>query len=204
MRGMRVWIEDAGTGTCRHPIEIEKETFDLATVAALPGAGDGPAGGLAPGEDSVVPRGSATVAKVAGAYGEAWCLLGGPAGLRVNGERVLGGARILEDRDEIRLGELRLFLSSEGVAFEERYVASDRSVACPRCTVEIENDALVVRCPRCGLYHHHVSTPGAESADDPDAEDSCWWNDSVCAGCREQSTRLGHDGRWSPDAEGAS
>lgn len=115
-------------------------------------------------------------------------LLWGPEEtIRVNGWRLTTGLRVLADKDEIVIGDRApLFFSSESVACVESFAGSDREIFCPRCTLKIEKNAPVVRCPNCGIVHHE------------NAELGCWTYASECAVCAHP-TAMDAGFRWTPE-----
>ncbi|MCX6901645.1 MAG: hypothetical protein NT105_23440 [Verrucomicrobia bacterium] len=135
-----------------------------------------------------------TVTLVRQTANDTWVLLVHPgAALRVNGQAVTLGVRILRDRDEIRVGGLRpatLFFSTERMASVKSFPGSDRPVHCPRCKTELAAGTPAVRCPnpQCGLWHHQA----------PDSNLPCWTYDTRCASC-DQQTALDAGYRWTPE-----
>ncbi len=113
--------------------------------------------------------------------------------LRINGDPVFAGIRILRDRDEILISHAhgdsqRLYFSSEHKATIERFDGSDHDVPCMRCHQGISPGSLVVRCPSCGALHH-------ETADVP-----CYSYSENCAnGVCSHSTNMDGEFSWSPD-----
>ena len=117
-----------------------------------------------------------------------WVLMTGADGPRthVNGAPLELGVRVLRDRDCLRVGDVRMFFSTETAARLEAYPEGAPEVACARCRRAIRPGDAAVRCPGCGLWHH-------ESEESP-----CWTYDVRCAGC-EQPTALGSGWRWTPE-----
>ncbi len=107
--------------------------------------------------------------------------------LRVNGMPVLGGLRVLRDRDEIAVGGSRLYFSTERLARVDPFPGiEERVVACPRCKQPIQPHTPSVRCPGCGLWHH-------QTEDLP-----CWTYSAVCSMCN-QKTDLDAGFSWTPE-----
>jgi len=192
----RLWIGPAGPGEVWQENELSGDAYELRTAAGPPAAVTVAPLGSHPARCACA---SAYLSGASSPSGTVWCLIAAAAAVRVNGEALPAGARLLDDRDEILLGARRLVLSTERVARMERYVAGDRAIACPRCGGQLETGDPIVRCPRCRMAHHHEMVPGAVRAGDPDAGESCWLHDVTCAACKEQSTDLGRDRRWTPD-----
>lgn len=116
-----------------------------------------------------------------------WVLLTPSAGVFVNGSPVLGGIRVLADRDEVRAaGAAPVYFSTETLAGVESLQAGDHETVCARCRQEIEPGTGAVRCPGCGVWHH--------------ASDAfeCWTYAPTCALC-PQSTSDMAGFRWTPE-----
>jgi hypothetical protein len=114
------------------------------------------------------------------------------APVRVNGLPLLVGVRVLQDRDEIRVGRAdSLFFSTESAARVESFSGTGASVMCPRCKQAIAEASEVVRCPGCGVVHH-------QAKDLP-----CWSGYeaepfATCAMC-DQPAALDSGFRWTPE-----
>jgi len=106
----------------------------------------------------------------------------------VNGNQVLGGIKVLENRDEIRFGgtNFRFYYSAEQLARIDRFEGGERTMTCPRCSQEILEGNAVVECPLCGVLHH-------QSEQYP-----CWTYAEHCALCN-QSTALDMGYQWTPE-----
>jgi hypothetical protein len=112
---------------------------------------------------------------------------GGGRSVRVNGLALTTGLRVLADKDEIAIGDRTpLFYTTESVAEIESFAGSAREIFCPRCTLPIGKDKLVVRCPNCGIIHHQ------------DAELGCWTYAAGCAVCAHP-TAMEAGFRWTPE-----
>jgi hypothetical protein len=108
-------------------------------------------------------------------------------GVRVNGEELALGIRVLRDHDEIRLrGQAPVYFSTEARARVERFPGAERAANCPRCRQTLEPGAEAVKCPRCGIWHHQ------------DAERPCWVYAPSCALC-DQATSLESGYEWTPE-----
>jgi hypothetical protein len=114
---------------------------------------------------------------------ESWVLTGAA---RVNGMPLLTGIRVLRDRDELEIGGLCAFFSTETLALVEPLPHGDTPVFCPRCKQEIAKQSAAVQCPQCRVWHH-------QSDDLP-----CWTYSERCALC-DQPTDLSADYRWTPE-----
>ena len=118
---------------------------------------------------------------------DSWVLLASPAGVvRVNGDPVVAGIRVLRDRDEIVLGGARCFFSAERLARIEPFPGADGDVICPRCKRPIAPATPAIRCPGCGTWHHQ------------EGERSCFTYAPKCALC-EQASDLNAGFRWQPE-----
>lgn len=128
-----------------------------------------------------------------------WCLFGPRTGtVRVNGFPLVGGLRLLRDRDEIRVdgaGIGRCFFSTEEPPRIESYsppragadsLDPEHAPRCPRCQEPLSAGEPVVRCPGCRVLFHQ----------DPENGLPCWTygNCSICG--RETDLDGGH--LWSP------
>jgi hypothetical protein len=134
----------------------------------------------------VVLAGSARVLRHASADAIEWVLVGPPS-LRVNGQPLDAGIRLLRDRDELRTGAVRTFFSTESLAVVEAFPGDQRPTFCPRCKLAIEPGTPAVRCPQCRVWHH-------QSDDMP-----CWLYAERCTLC-DQPTTLDAGFHWSPEA----
>jgi hypothetical protein len=117
-----------------------------------------------------------------------WMLLAtGNGDLRVNGFRPIAGLRVLQDRDEIRLG-LRdpLFFSAETLACVEEFPGSERACYCGRCRQPLEKGQLAVQCPQCKIWFHQGEAL------------PCWAYAPSCAFCLQSTLDTGFD--WVPEA----
>jgi LSD1 subclass zinc finger protein len=163
----------ASGGWSRHPLPVGG--------AALLSQG----GGLRASElqaDGPVPGDAAAVCMPAAGAADTpscgtWVLLARKgARLRVNGQALTLGLRVLRDRDEIWLEGHRCFFSDEQLALVAPYPESLRRADCPRCRQPLEPGQPAVRCPSCQAWHH-----ASESL-------PCWSYAPTCAVCRRQQT----------------
>lgn len=106
--------------------------------------------------------------------------------IAVNGLPLIGGVRLLDDRDEIRLPDgWSCFFSDEEPARMDPMPAAEKPMNCPRCRQAIAPGSPAVRCPSCGIWHHQQE--GLE----------CWTYSAACALC-PQPTALNGGYRWTP------
>lgn len=194
-----VWVGAPGANEPWTPLELEGAAFELIADASA-----GVRFRRVHDERALVGRTAVSLLARADDR-EAWCLLasGAGSGVRVNGELLLAGARVLRNRDEIALGGARFYFTMERIARAERFAAVGRSVPCARCGVSLEDGEIAVRCPRgsCGRWHHHVVETAAQTVEDAveARKQSCWETADVCAGCLQQPTSLDVDLRWVPE-----
>lgn len=124
--------------------------------------------------------------------GGCWYLMS-PAGanVRVNGEPLFLGTRVMMHRDEIRIDGERFFFSTEQLASIEPLPELDHAVHCARCKQPAHTGKLAVRCPGCGAWYHQ------------NGEYDCWSYDSKCSLCG-MTTEIGGGYQWTPEQEGWS
>jgi hypothetical protein len=114
-----------------------------------------------------------------------------PVGIvaRVNGRPVLGGLRVLDDKDEVTFGRSRFFYSAEAapvvVAFHRDEGA--RSPTCPLCRGPVRDGDPAVQCPVCGRWFHQADKP-------------CWTYAPTCRFCNHP-TALDGATSWRPEME---
>jgi hypothetical protein len=112
--------------------------------------------------------------------------------VRINGDPLYAGIRILRDRDEILISyavnqSQRLYFSTERKARIESF-ASDHEVSCMRCHQGISPGSLIVRCPSCSALHHES------------AELLCYSYAPTCAnGMCSHPTVMDEEFSWTPD-----
>jgi hypothetical protein len=109
-------------------------------------------------------------------------------GVQVNGERLFGGARVLNDRDSIRLpGQLDAFyFATERLARVEAF-PEQAGAYCPRCKLEIRPGEEAVQCPGCSVWQHQT------------AERACFTYADTCAVCDQSSDLENPRYRWTPE-----
>lgn len=115
---------------------------------------------------------------------------------RVNGSLVVGGFRVLQHKDEVRIGSTQLFYSAESVPVLEVYQheGSTRRPRCPVCRAEIHDGQTFVRCPCCSRLHHQID------ATDDSPGMPCWTYSPACRFC-EHPTSMSGEPTWRPDEE---
>ena len=148
----------------------------------------GPAGQPAQVQEPLAPPAApALLLGWADASQETWvCLEGNEQDVRINGEQLPLGLRVLRHKDEILIAAQRLFFSTERLARVESFTGAAPADRCPRCTQPIPAGGAAVQCPACGGWHH-------QSADLP-----CWTYTAHCALC-DQPTALNADYGWTPE-----
>jgi hypothetical protein len=116
--------------------------------------------------------------------------------VRVNGEPVLGGLRLLEHKDEILVGSTRLFFSVESAPLVTLFQPSggERVPVCPICRGPVREGVQAVECPGCGRWFHQT-----EATTDRPAK-PCWTYASTCRFCNHP-TSFAADAEWRPDRE---
>ena len=158
---------------------LEADAFDLSTNPPRP------LDGRVAGEHLA----SSTVLINAGADGrDVWALIAGlTSDVRVNGQPVSIGIRVVKDRDEIRVRPVgALYFSTERLARVEAFARFGQALYCPRCKQLLAENTAAVRCPQCNVWHHQTE------------ELPCWTYSETCALC-SQPTDLNSTFQWSPE-----
>jgi len=119
-----------------------------------------------------------------------WILFAAPdSQVSINGERLKTGIRILADRDAISVAPHRaLYISMERRPEIETFSRAEATF-CPRCKLEIQQDALVVCCPQCLVFHHHKVQVG----------ESCWEYAETCTLCNQPTELNSSSFNWTPE-----
>ena len=140
-----------------------------------------PAGEPHPSEIRIMPPDATSMSP-------SWTLLGGrEASLRVNGQPLALGIRVLRDRDEISIAGQRCFFSTEELARVAAFPGLAQIVFCPRCKQKVEPGEPAVACPHCRAWHHQSD------------KFPCWTYATTCALCQLQSTALDAGYSWKPE-----
>jgi hypothetical protein len=127
-----LWIEsDDGDW---HLVPLAADAHRLATGAAVEST-------AAAGDEALVH-----------AFAGLWVLTG-PESVRINGDALYGGVRVLRHADELRAGLRRVFYAEDEAPRVAPFPGADPPPRCPRCTRPIEAGAPAVQC-RCGLWMH--------------------------------------------------
>jgi hypothetical protein len=123
-------------------------------------------------------------------------IIGSGEEVRVNGQPVMGGFRVLQHRDELVVETARLFFSAESTPVLETYHhdESARRPKCGVCRAEIRDGQTVVRCPGCNRIFHQIAAAG----DAP--EKNCFSYSAQCPFCQHPTSLTGETS-WRPDAE---
>jgi len=107
------------------------------------------------------------------------------SGVRVNGDPLSLGIRVLRHQDALRIGtDTELFFSGEQLARISTYEGEPTS--CARCSGELIAGQSVVVCPICAAIHHQTT------------DLSCWTYAPKCAIC-SQPTPLDVGYAWTPE-----
>src|SRR5262249_3662164 len=128
--------------------------------------------------------GEAALLSCGGAH-KSWVLVASPqAGVRLNGQPVPLGIRVLVDRDAIAGGaDESVFFSTQESSCVAPF-SKDRAAPCARCKAEIKPGEASVKCPHCGAFHHQSEEWG------------CWDYDDKCAACSQPTRDIE---QWTPE-----
>ena len=108
---------------------------------------------------------------------------------RVNGEPVVGGCRLLDHKDEVLVGPVRLVFSGESAPVVTPYAgAGQRAPTCPVCRGVVREGTPAVQCPGCGRWFHQHG------------EKTCWTYAGTCQFC-DHPTSFAGEAAWRPDRE---
>jgi hypothetical protein len=159
--------------------KLDVAQFDLALISASQ------VGDAKPGKSSSK---RAQLIRTEAGGSRVWALVVAPdPHIRVNGRAPVAGVCVLADRDEIRMGGVQYFFSTESLATVQELPPSERPVFCGRCRQKIEVGSPAVRCPLCGVWY-------CQSPELP-----CWTYAPACAFC-PQPTALDSGFSWTPEA----
>ena len=160
-----------------HTPHVLRQTGDELSLVAIgadqtDGARDGDAALLVPVESATSDS------------RDQWLLIGNGA-LRVNGNPIPPGIRLLQHRDELRLAGARAWFSTERLAVVEPL--EDRSgPRCPRCSKEIAYGSLSAICPACSVAFHQSDRK------------PCFTYEPVCPICKG-GTEIGGEFSFRPE-----
>ena len=116
------------------------------------------------------------------------------AWVRVNGEPVLGGMRLLEHKDEVLVEDMRLVFSQESAPVVVSFAATGlRTPTCPICRGPIREGMQAVQCPGCGRWFHQLGGEGQPAK-------PCWTYATTCRFCGHP-TSFASEAAWRPDRE---
>ena len=113
---------------------------------------------------------------------------------RVNGRHLVGGLRVLDHQDEIRVRGESFFYSSETrpAVVPFRLGRGGSRPRCPRCRLELRDGEPSVCCPGCGRWYHEI----------PQREDvpakPCFTYEGRCRLC-SHPTALSGETLWRPE-----
>jgi hypothetical protein len=125
---------------------------------------------------------------------------------RVNGQRIIGGAKVLKHKDEITFNAQQFFFSAETppvvVSFPAHLCAE--KLRCPVCRGPFASGQPVVQCPGCQRWYHHSEKEGGEQeaseAGSAVAARPCWTYAPQCKFCGHQ-TAMSEEALWRPDEQ---
>lgn len=145
-----------------------------------------PAEAFADGGIELVPFGQGSERGVA-------LVTAGTANVMAGGQPVVGGLRVLENKDEILVGFLRLYFSTESTPELMPFVlpAGARRPKCAVCRFPLEDAQPSVKCPQCGRVYHQIPAEGEQPAK------PCWTYRPQCL-CGHP-TSLSGEPAWRPE-----
>ena len=110
--------------------------------------------------------------------------------VRVNGEPVPGGVRVLDHRDEILVGGDRLLFSAQTAPLVTAFASEpdQRLPVCAVCRGPVREGMRAVACPGCGRWFHQLD-------DKP-----CWTYAPTCRFC-QHPTPLDEAATWRPGGD---
>jgi hypothetical protein len=116
--------------------------------------------------------------------------------VRVNGEPILGGLRLLEHKDEILTSVGRLCFSQETPPAVVIYqpTLGQRPAVCPICRGPVIQGMQAVQCPGCARWFHQLDAIGDRPAK------PCWTYAPTCRFCNHP-TAFAAEAVWRPDRE---
>jgi hypothetical protein len=109
----------------------------------------------------------------------------------INGQRIWGGLRILQHRDEIQVDGQRIYYSAQRLPRVSRYQAGPGApVKCGVCRMPLRDGDAIVSCPGCSRsYHQSDGKP-------------CWTYREQCVFCGHPTSLTG-EAAWRPEQEGS-
>lgn len=77
------------------------------------------------------------------------------APVRLNGQQPLS-VSLLQDRDEIALGSVYAYYTTEVMAKIVPFAGAHEPIFCARCKSALAKEGLAVQCPACRLWYHET------------------------------------------------
>jgi hypothetical protein len=110
--------------------------------------------------------------------------------VRVNGEPIVGGLRLLEHRDELLTEAGRCVFSGQSAPVVTAFALAggERVPTCPVCRGPVRDGMTAVLCPGCGRWAHQSDTR------------PCWLYAPACRFCNHPTSFAG-EAAWRPDHE---
>jgi hypothetical protein len=176
-----LWVENKETGWGAK--RLDGAEFDLGSLVQPGSAAERAA------EGDKMARVARLIRVDAGGT-RVWALVASSnSNVRVNSRAVVGGLRVLGDRDAIGAGDgVRHFFSTETLATVEPFPGTERTTYCGRCRQPIEVGTPSVRCPGCEVWYH----------EDAARKLPCWTYAETCNFCPTK-TALDAGFQWVPE-----
>lgn len=113
--------------------------------------------------------------------------------IRINGESVVAGVRMLDHRDEILIGRKLFYFSTQTAPQVVVYSATEgqRLPICGICRGPLRDGMTGVCCPGCNRWYHQQDASGELSAK------PCWTYAPQCRFCKHP-TAFDTEGMWQP------
>lgn len=110
--------------------------------------------------------------------------------VRVNGEAVLGGMRLLEHQDEVLTEAGRWYFSAQSAPVITTFSlpTGGRVPTCPVCRGPVREGEPAVQCPGCGRWAHQAEAR------------ACWAYAPACRFCNHP-TSFADEATWRPGEE---
>jgi hypothetical protein len=96
------------------------------------------------------------------------------APVRLNGQQPLS-VSLLQDRDEIMLGSVYAYYTTEVLAEIVPFAGAHETIFCARCKSALAEEGPAVQCPACSLWYHETEAQ------------PCWSYAQTCV-CSHPST----------------